>query len=265
MAKLLVKTDWFYELKAIEYYTETEYENTILTHCKSLFPDFITISFKKEINNKSGEIRKADLALIRTDFKEWWVIEVERSDHSLEHVKKQVKVFVDGDYNRFDYSEYIIGQIKRQHGQNVSLKKIKKLIETNLPSVLVVVDDEKPDWEDDLKKLNVSLCTFEIYKDTNSNYSYRITGKYPFFVKKESPCLYSEQINTLEVVENSSVKENHGNTVEISYNGMLTKWLVIKEKKKLFLRYSGAVMPLNTNKAHVLKRDSRDRLFLERS
>src|SRR6266852_3921922 len=109
MARILNAADgqWYDELRAVAYYVESNLENWILQHAKSIFPHHFLIPFKKGVLGKTTPATKRpDLALIRRDFSAWAIIEVEIERHELAHVLDQTRVFVEGNYNAPEMAEY---------------------------------------------------------------------------------------------------------------------------------------------------------------
>src|ERR1035438_4805539 len=163
MARILTPTDgrWYDELKAVAYYGETELETWIHQHAKSLFPYHYVIPFKKEVASKTtAKTKKPDLALIRNDFSAWVMVEVELEDHQLDHVLKQTRVFLDGDYNLPEIAQYVRDQFQKFHGKHVSLHRLKTLFNASPPAVLVIADEHADDWHKELRKLGVNYCIF---------------------------------------------------------------------------------------------------------
>jgi hypothetical protein len=271
MSRLLVvkkQTGWYYKLSDVLFYNESQFETMLLQHVRAIFEDFLTIPFKREIKSDTGVIKKPDLALIRNDFKEWWIVEVELADHSIDIVKQQVNVFLNGDYSDYDgLVDYMVKQIRVHHqSRKISNARIKRLVKNIVPSVLVIVDSRKEDWEREFRTMNVNVCVMEIYRHNRNRYSYRLAGNYPYIVSKESPCRFERRlINTLQVIEASILdgkKENE--EIDISYDGELTKWIVVRDRKKVYLKYIRAGIPLTPTNTFILKMSTRNKFFLER-
>ena len=114
MAKLLITKErsWYDELKEISSYYEAELESLIRQHVSHTFPDFFTVKYTRVINAENYKPKKPDLAMIRKDYKEWWIVEVEREYHTLDHILDQVTVFTNGDYNPVAVADYIYKKAK---------------------------------------------------------------------------------------------------------------------------------------------------------
>src|SRR4051812_29337503 len=107
------KKSWFYELRALGYYSEGELESTIQQHVVSLFLDYYVFPFKKGVKgNVTGVTKKPDLAMVRRDFQGWGMIEVELDTHQLSHVIEQTQVFVGAKFNALDVATYMRRQMQ---------------------------------------------------------------------------------------------------------------------------------------------------------
>src|SRR5438132_1622112 len=104
---------WYDELKAVGYYGESELERAIRQHVASLFPDFYVFPFKKDVSHKATRVvKRPDLAMVQRDFAAWGVIEIELSEHELDHVLEQTGCFANGDYNAPEMAQYVRRQIR---------------------------------------------------------------------------------------------------------------------------------------------------------
>src|SRR5688572_20353505 len=143
---------WYDELKAVAYYGETDLEREIRQHLKSLFPDFYVFPFKRDVvSRRSLATKRPDLGMVRRDLSGWGVIEVELSEHDLDHVLDQTTCFATGDYNAPETAEYVQRQLKTHCEKKVSIKRLRNLISTELPKVLVITDAPIDDWQQPLR------------------------------------------------------------------------------------------------------------------
>ena len=269
MSRLFIHSEkgWCHKLNDVDYYSESRYESMLLQHIRAIFPDFITITFKRNIKDGSGRKKKPDLVLLRNDLKAWWIVEVEKSTHHINHVKDQVTIFLNGDYTDYaGLARYISKQIKDEHPtKNVSSKKILELVRNTVPSVLIIVDTDKAEWEKEFQRMNVDVCVFEIYRNTKSQYSYRLYGKYPYVVEKESPCRFDQDIPRVLQVVRSSILTGKVGKIEIIYNGDAAKWEIFRTRHKVYISYIGSNIPLTPMNTFILRKGRRSRFFLERS
>jgi hypothetical protein len=89
MARILLDSQWFDSLNSSALY-EVEFERIVQQKSGLLFPGFHCVPFKKTVYSEDDAARP-DYALVEADYREWWVVEMELSYHSLEgHVLPQV-------------------------------------------------------------------------------------------------------------------------------------------------------------------------------
>lgn len=273
MAKILIKPQhkafWFERLSAISYYTETQFEERLLNQSSYLFKDYWVIPFKKEISHLSDAKQKTkpDLVFIKKDYSTWILIEVELDNHNYEHVKSQVEVMKKPNFNAPDLVRYITS--KEGHVFEKSFKfeqsKLTKLISNVNPEVLVIVDETKIDWEQPLKKIGVSLCVVQVYKNGEQEEIFRLKGQYPKTFTGVVHCRKSKYpANSVEIINYEEMLSSFvsGDDIEIYYKDILTKWnILITRTKKCFLKCVGPIYPLPVNREFVLKMDSDKKLY----
>lgn len=266
MARLLT-TDppsWFDELNSVAYYGETEFEIELKQHLHNIFPNFYAFSYKLKVQNSDGVTKKPDLALLKKDYKEWWIIETELENHTLEHVKSQVEIFKSGIYNSFITSDYIYDKVKSEHRIILSKTKLRNLIMRETPKILVIVDSDKDGWTTELKRINVDLCVFQIFKNCKGKQAYRLSGQYPIIPEKQCFCRYHKTIaNLIEVTKTNFLDTFSKKTVELVYDGKLTKWSIIRDHNKLYLRFLGQVNPIPPNNKYVLQIHNAKKLIIK--
>jgi len=237
MSRILIPANnWFDELALISYYGETIYERKLLTYIETVFPDYYAIKFKKSIKpDGGGKARTPDLALIRKDYSEWWIIEVELATHNFEHIEKQITVFTSGIYEPYEISKYI----KTQKNE-LDLENLKKMIINEQPKVMVVVDQPEPKWQEKLSEYNVKLCVFEVFKDKDTNEIYRLHGEYPYVYEADTHCKFHKTIPNMLIIHNPEPLDIEEKTeIEIYYKNKLTKWVKIIDSGTIYLKIVG--------------------------
>jgi hypothetical protein len=268
MARVLIAGDerWYDELRAVAYYSESELENWILQHAKSIFPDHFAFPFKKDIFSQTIS-KRPDLALIQRDFSAWVVVEVEVEGHGVNHVLEQTRVFVGGNYNLPEIAEYAQKQLVKFCNKTASLKRLGKLFSEYAPSVLVIAEAPAIAWQQGLKDAGVDFCVFEVYKNVVGQYVYRTLGKYPVVPVEEAHCRPHKQLpNMFEVVGDIEFKRlRKGRQIEVVFDENLTQWALIEEKGQRYLRFVGTSNPLSPNATYGLFRDKSHRYSFVRS
>jgi len=270
MARILVAADghWYDELRAVAYYFERDVEKWILQHAKALFPHHYVFPFKRDIvSERLGGAKRPDLALVRRDFAEWAIVEVEVGEHELPHVLEQVQVFANGEYNSPEIAEYAQRQLQRHCGKTVTLERLTRLFSNQLPAVLVVADTPDTAWQEDLEREGADLCAFQIYKSVRGLYMYRTSGEYPAVRTEEAHCRpLLLRPNVLEIIGDFEFKRlGKKKIVQISYEGYLTRWELIVDGGRQYLQFAGASNPLSPTGTYSLFRDRSHHYFLSRS
>lgn len=265
MARLLVTSDstWYEELSILASYYESEFEKILKQHVNNVFPDYVIINFKLPVFAEQRGEKKPDLAMIRKDYQDWWIVEVELIGHQLEHVLGQVEVFSQGQYNAYKTARYILKQCEKENKSDLEFSKLRELIKSQQPKVLVIVDEPKEEWGEELRKLKANLCVFQVFKNTKGFEAYRLDGLYPQVSQMESHCRYHEKIpNLLKILDPSILSVGEGEEIEITYNGKITKWSRIDDEGSVYLRAIG-VNPVPENNSYVLFKDMQNRLTIK--
>jgi hypothetical protein len=181
MAKLLVSGRWYEEVGPTSLY-EADLERIIVDQAPVLYPQFHAVSFKCTVYSEE-DAAQADLALIERAYKEWWVVEVEKPNHSLDgHVLPQVRTLSRAVYGPTE-AAVICSQCKcLEHTRVADMMKGKQ------PRVLVIVNARVPHWIEPLKKYDAMVATIEIFRSDRNEHIFRING--------EAPCPRQEVIST---------------------------------------------------------------------
>lgn len=251
--------EWYDEIDPVSFY-EKHFETTFLSKIHEVYPDFIGLPFSLEITNSDGEKSKPDLAMIRSDYKEWYIIEAEMGRHSWTgHVEKQVRVFNTGFYDKRRISNYI-----KSKKTNLDLKKLEDMVDNFQPKVMVIVNERKPDWEIEIKKYNSYLSVFQIYKGLNSFEIYRISGDTPFIYRNKSHCAFINGLsNTMEIFTPTFISEDNDSEIDIFFKGRKTKWKLKKDDRKVYIIIAGRTHSLQLEKKYLLYLSDTNEYYLE--
>lgn len=258
MSKILHNGEWYDELSIVGSYYESEYEQIILSHVETVFPEYYTFPYKRIIYDDKGGTAKPDLAMIRKDYKEWYIVEVELEKHDFNHVKKQVKIFTNGIYDK-ETAEYI------QNNQDYLNKdKLLTLIKTKQPSVLVIVDGQQNAWVEELEKYKSIMCVFQVFKNAKNELLYRLNGEYPDVFIKHSHCYFEKTMpNNLKILEPGILNFKNGEDIEIKYNSKISIWTRIDSNTgEVYLRVRGS-NPANPIGNYILYQDSENKYILK--
>lgn len=271
MSRILNPSDgrWYDELKAVAYYGETQVERWICQHARSLFPHHHVIPFKKAVASKNAvDMKTPDLALIRKDFSDWVIVEVELEQHTLDHVLDQTRVFLDGEYNLPQIVQYVRGQIWKYYHKRVALRRLKDLFDSHRPSILVIADEHIESWQRELRKAGVQFCIIEIYKNVSGRHIYRTCGEYPVVYADDAQCRPHPSLpNLIEVIGNFSFTKVRKGRIDISYDEHVTKWHLIEDKGKRYLQFVGKSnpLPLAPGDTYGLFRDKSNKYYFKRN
>ncbi|EAQ48814.1 hypothetical protein [Leeuwenhoekiella blandensis] len=251
--------DWYDEIDPLSFY-EKHFEETFLSKMHEVYPDFIGLPFSLKISTSKGENSKPDLAMVRKDYKEWYVIEAEMGRHSWDgHVEKQVRVFSTGYYAPKKVAKYMFSK-----NNSLDSVELEKMIDSIQPKVMVIVNEPKPKWEIEVKKYNSYLSVFQIYKGLNGYELYRISGDTPFIYRDKSHSAFVKGLsNTMEIYTPTFIAEPNETDIIIYFRGKKTKWKVLKDKAKTYIVISGRTHFLQLEKKYILYISNKNEYYLD--
>jgi len=226
MAKVIDSNDiWYHEVAPRSYYLEEELERSIIQNLEIIFPDYKAFLFKKTLVDATNPTQKnkPDLAMVKNDYSEWYIIEVELGKHQKSHVVEQIRTFYNCNYTD-EHAVYMQTQRK-----DLDLTYLKKMVAANPPELMVIVNEPKPDWEIDLKSLKCKACVFQIYHDYDGNTIHRLNGDHPYVKIDFCHCRYQKTAPyTIEILDNLGMLDSHGitngATFDVEFNGKIFKW-----------------------------------------
>ena len=236
MARILHNREWYDELGPSSMF-ESEFEAIFLQYVPQLYPGCVAVQFKKTVSSDEGSAR-ADLALIQTNYLGWWVVEVERSVHSLgSHVLPQVRTLATAAYGRPE-AVYLC-----EKHQELNEERLFDMIRGEQPRVLVVVDRPCEAWKSPLKELGASLAIFQIFRSDRGRYMVRVNGDHPsFFAGEFSLCVPDPTMRSLLRVQKPALlPEGQESSIEIYYEDQLTFWRRIGTADAVYLSPIGRV------------------------
>lgn len=246
MTRILINGQWFDAISPDAYY-ESEIESLIFQEANHLFPNMLIANFKKTVESDISSA-KADFVLIDKLYRKWWVVEVEKSSHSLEnHVIPQVTTLANAYYASSE-AVYI-------HDQNneIDLRKLEQLIKNEPPEVFVIVNTPQPDWDNALRFFGINVISFEIYRSDLNKHVFRTTGIFPSVkAEKISRCHFEPYLPNFICLEtpNSIIIKNK--KIRICYNNSYSMWEIKKIKDNHWLIPESA-NPLNIASIYELQ------------
>jgi hypothetical protein len=257
MTKILVNDEWYESIDPGTYY-ETEFEIILMQKSSVLFPGFYSLPFKKIVTSEFDSAR-ADYALIDKKYREWWIVEVELSHHSLYgHVIPQVQTLVNANYGR-EEAEYLLKLLA-----DLDRKSLMDMMKGMTPKVLVVVDRPKHDWISELDRYDAKLAVFEILKSRKNRYIHRINGFLPSLTSEMmSRCRPDPHIPMLLQVDTPAVLNVQPNElVEIIFDGRITLWSRMDSSDRVWLKPERR-NPLDSRKEYKISRTGDGNLHFE--
>jgi hypothetical protein len=235
---------WYQEVSPRSYYIENDLERDVMHNLEIIFPQFAALLFKKPLLDSVTTLSKTpDLAMVKSDYSEWYIIEVELGKHHKSHVVEQIKAFYNCGY-KDEHAAYIYTQ-----RPDLDIDQLKDMVSKITPNFMVIVNENKPEWVPELKKLRCKTCVFQIYHDFNGNALHRINGEHPYIYTKFSHCKYQKTlpyaIEVLEVAFLSSYGVNNADKLNIEYNGKNIQWERKDSGKQVYLICKNDTPPLD--------------------
>ena len=246
---------WYDEVDGSTFY-EKDLERALLDKLPVVYPDFIGIPFALTIR-AGTETSAPDLAMLKKDYSEWYIIEVEMSRHDWAgHVEKQVRVFTKGHYEKKRVAEYILRkdtEYMAPSSPRLLLPDLIKMVDEKQPRVMVVANEPVKDWLPGIRKNSAMLSVFQIYKGLNHHEIYRVEGDVPFVFRDKSHCeLLKGASNILVVYSPTVISEPNKSIIEIIFLGKRTKWIRVDDGLKVNLILNGSTHYLQSEKKYLL-------------
>lgn len=248
--KLLREGEWYTRVASSALY-EHDFERIVAQQASSLFPGYHYADFKITVSSDT-ESAKPDAAIVASNYSGWWVIEIEMANHSFaSHVFPQVRTFANGYYDR-SHAEWLA-----EHNQALDRARLRDLVRGRPPGVLVVVDEDCPDWASDLARYSISLAVLEIYRSPQNRTIFRVTGDYPRVSSSVlTLCRPDPALPGCLVVDSpAALNVAHGERVFVSYHGSLTEWIRVDASNRVWLMPASASPLKNSQRYHIVGLD----------
>lgn len=261
MARVKLDSDWFSEIIPSSFYDEEDLERSLKLNLENLFPDFKVIDFKMDlVNSNTGKTNRADLAIVKNDYSEWYIVEVELSTDDLGEVVKQVDTFLN--YK----ATSAIGTFLHRKKKKLDKDQLIKLGNTIPAKVMVIVNEYNCVWQDKLKNYNCDVFVFQIYLNGKGIPLYRLHGKHPHVYTDFCYCKLQKNLPyTIEVLDNSFCDTHNimdGNQIMVEYGGKLSKWERTKDVKADYLICTADIFPLDpSTKRYQLSYEEKEKIY----
>ncbi|MDP3462313.1 MAG: hypothetical protein Q8S18_05960 [Bacteroidales bacterium] len=248
MSKVIDSTsnNWYQEVAPRDFYLETDLERIIMHNLPLIFPEYIPVLFKDDlIHRVTGKTNRADLCMIKSDYSQWYVIEVELGKHTKNDVVNQIDTFRNCNYTD-DNANYI-----HKRKKSLNLSKLTSLIKGTPPELMVIVNEVKNDWKSALSSLNCKMCVFQIYNDFDGRQMYRLEGEHPFIYTNFRNCKYEKELPyAVKILREEgfldSLNINDGMQINIEYNGVKHTWERQDAGNDVFLICNSKMSPLDS-------------------
>ena len=204
-----------------------------------------------------------DLVFIAQDYSEWLIVEVEMGHHSFNgHVKPQIDKLLSADYG-LEEAEYLY----EKHAQAGSLDKAKlmQLVMQSQPRVLVIVNQNKPDWAQHWKK-NVVFASFELFRcSDDGNEIFWVNGEYPsIFTEQVSTCAFHRYITRIIRIDRpDALNVRSDRILRLLLNDCVTEWRWIEQGNEVYLTALNR-NPLNAKNTYGIYRRNDGQLVLKK-
>jgi hypothetical protein len=214
---------------------EAEIERYLLRHAPALFPDYHVLPFKLLVTSVSDDQQgaKPDLVFVAKDLSEWWLVEVEMSDHSLlDHVVPQIETMYNANYGSRE-AKYIVSKL-----EIINLESLTQLLNGKPPHLLVIINGvANGDWVTELRRYSCELSIFEIYRSSAQDELFALNGCYlPKFVEEIlSECIFERSFGLLRVVQPQRIDVPLRGTVSLHYKDSISEWRRIHAQNLVWL------------------------------
>lgn len=255
MAKIFINNEWYYEIEPKSLY-ESEYENILIQYGESIYQDYFIVPFKVTVYSDDASAR-ADLAFVSKNYQEWWVVEVEKHEHSLKgHVLPQVRTLSQASYGRSE-AEYL-----SQKHDDLEVEKLMIMMKGVQPKVLVVVNKLKPEWVFPLSQYNAEMAVIEVFVSDRNYPVFRVNGYEPMCsLNEESECSFNAYLKGFLEIHSPVILDGFDNNIYIKFNGSITIWKKVETSDCVWLIPKDK-NPLDVNKDYKLIKCQNNSLML---
>jgi len=246
MARILFRGDFFEEL-APGSMIEADFERIVVAKSELIFPGFFTVPFKTAVFSDEA-CAMADLALVEKSYREWWVVEVENGKHSLEgHVLPQVRTL-----SRAIYGESEAAALCEK-GRGLEPARVSDMLKGKQPRVLVVVDSERKEWTNALRRYDAELLVLQMFRSERNEHAFRIDGHLPSVAPSIiSECYLDLYVPRFLVVESPALLGIPARgRITIRYGTYVTEWQRVDSQDKVWLAPAG-LNPLSKDLSYLI-------------
>ena len=209
--------------------------NIIITQRDNIFPNHHTVAFDLTLRQDLEDPVKVDLALVSKDFRSWCLVfvfpvkSVNPSD--VRDVVEKAQHHIHGARES--------DELRRQISTidpTIDTEQAQRVV-TEAPQLLVVTDDPRHGWADDLQDLGMTIMVVEPFLK-GDQYVIRINGEYPTqngknIIARCNPAPFMENVLSLEGdLPNAFISEG---PTDLIYGGVVTNWNIVRESANWFM------------------------------
>ena len=257
MPKLFQDGNWYFEVSP-RAFSENEFESLLSSNVDCISSNYLCVPFKKTTYDDTGTSARADLALIRNDYSDWRVVEVEMETHSLEHhVIPQVITLRDGIYDG-SHAQYIASK-----NADLSIERLKSMMKGDQPRVLVIVNKPNNKWDRTLRAYGVDMMTFEIYRSKRNRHIFRIDGQFRRLSNVEITRIEPDRVlpKFFRINSPGALEFSDGEQIDVLVDNQMTRWERVDISNISYLTPLGR-MPLTKPSKHFLVRNDQNQYEL---
>ena len=248
MPRLYHKGEWFDEISPTAL-SEAEFEDLLIQNADIIRSDTVIVPFKKTVHSSYGSAR-ADLAMISTDYNRWVVIEVEMSHHDLfSHVLPQVRSLREARYSS-EYASYIHNKCP-----DLDVDKLSSMMLGDQPDILVIVNKPDDEWQKELRRYDIHMMVFEIFRSRQNRNIFVIDGEPPRIAQNFlSELSFGMLPRCLTLSSPANVPVDPGVRFPVLVEGQMTYWERFNTATDAYLTPIGS-LPIHPGKKYALIRE----------
>ena len=227
---------------------EEELDVAFLSHAHDMFPEFVTLPFKQHVHYGIS-YRQPDLIMISKHYDHWYVVEIEKSKHSLDdHVIPQVQTFLNGVYTS-KHAERLMIAARDVPRLDLHFDRMKELLTRQRPEVLVVSDSHEASWEYPLRSLGVGYLWMQIFRHIDGDSLISLSGQIQDVNRYRvvAECRPNKVMPSLWEVSQTDFLDGLSE-IEIYFQSQPVKWQVVVTAGQTLLAPQRSIrVPLNAS------------------
>ena len=250
---------WFEQVEPTTL-SEKEFEDRVVLHAPSVYPDYFVLPFKRTLETEYGPV-SPDLVFLAKNYSEWCIVEIELGTHSLTaHVEPQTQKLASVSLKRVD-AEYL-----HSMEQTLDVERVLHLFSTVPQKVMIILNEPKPLWTNTLKRLGATIAVFELFQSENYREIFRVNGEYPSqIITSVTTCSTHPYLSRWLIVDDPiAISLERGQKIRLRYNSCVTYWERYDANSNVMLKPVGK-FEINPDKTYEILRQIDNSLVLRQS